>query len=113
MHCQNNSDIEHHANIEDLVVKEFTFNHDGSLYYVGMNVQLIGSLNQFKFAVLKFNLTSKQRIELHLDRGRLFYAKNRMFGLNESNYYQFEPKVVKLASVAYPPVVKSNPTFTP
>jgi hypothetical protein len=70
-----------------------------------------GILNQIGYTVLEFNRKSKQGFELHLDRGRLFYNKNGLFGVNESSSYQFDPEVIKLAAVTYPPPIKSNPAF--
>jgi hypothetical protein len=80
------------------------------MYFVSVENQFTGSLNQFKFAVLEFNQTLKQRIELRLISGRLFYTKNGMFGLSESSCYQFRSEIVKLVPAAIP-VVKLNPSF--
>jgi hypothetical protein len=110
MFHQYNLHVNCHSKMDDLVVKEFTCNHRGNLYYVRIENQFTGLLNQFKFAVLGLIQTSKQRIELHLNREKIFYTKSGMFRVSVSSCYQFEPEFVKLASAAYPSggQIKSN-----
>jgi hypothetical protein len=82
VHQYRSLDFKNHVNINDLRVKEFTFNHGGNLFYVKMENQITRSLNPFQYAVLIFSQTPKQNLELHLNRGRHFSAKSGVFGLN-------------------------------
>jgi hypothetical protein len=114
VHRYSDFDIEkHHVIPKGTVVREIIFQYDGKMYYVKIENQISGSLNEFSYDVLEFNQTLKQSIELRLHRSRLFYSKRGVFGFNYSSEYQFEPEVIKLAPVTYPPVAKLNPTFTP
>jgi uncharacterized phage-like protein YoqJ len=81
--------------------------------YVGMRNVKRSVFNQIDYAVVEIRRTMKQEIELLLNRGRLFYTKSGLFGINISSSYQFGSEVFKLEPAAQPPVVKSNPSFTP
>jgi hypothetical protein len=59
-------------------------------------------LNQIDFAEIELKRTMKQEFELLLNRGRLFYTKSGLFGINISSRYQFGCKVFKLAPAAQP-----------
>jgi hypothetical protein len=99
---RSSSEFKFHVPTKDLEVNEFTFIHGESVYYVGMKMISKEILNQIGFKVLEFNRKSKQGFELHLNRGRLFYSKNGLFGVNESSSYQFDSRVIKLAAITYP-----------
>jgi hypothetical protein len=58
--------------------------------------------------VLELERTSKQRIELRLNRGRLFYTKS---GISESWKYQFGLEIIKLAPATYLPGGQTKSNF--
>jgi hypothetical protein len=108
----NNPETYYHVHSDGPREREFIFIHGKILYCVGMKQSKVGVFNQIGFAVVEVSQTSKQKIELSLNRGKLFYTKNGMFGINESSYYQFDPEIIKLAPATYSQMIKPNPTFS-
>jgi hypothetical protein len=91
-----------HVSSTGLEAREFSFIHEDSVFYVGMKSLKKGKLNQIDFAVIELKRTLKQEFELLLNRGRLFYTKSGLFGVNISSSYQFGCEVFKLAPAAQP-----------
>jgi hypothetical protein len=46
---QSNYDVIHHTNRDGLKPREFAFNHDEKMYYIRVENQLTGSVNQLNF----------------------------------------------------------------
>jgi hypothetical protein len=99
----NNLNNSFHDSSVGLVTREFSFVHENSIFYVGMRSLKKKLLNQIDYVVNELKRTMKREFELLLNRGRLFYTKCGMFGINVSNYYQFGCEVFKLAPAAQPP----------
>jgi hypothetical protein len=91
--------------------REFSFMHEDSIFYVGMRSLKRSMMNQIDYLVVELKRILKQDFELLLNRGRLFYTKSGLLGVNVSSSYQFDCEVFKLASAAQTPMVKSNPAF--
>jgi hypothetical protein len=108
---QNNPDDNSHVSSVDRDVKEVLFEREDKVFYIGMKQSVSGALNQFEYVVVEVDRTPKSIMELRLNRGKFFYTKNGMFGLNESSNFQIDPQVIKLALV-FNLGIKSNPTFT-
>jgi hypothetical protein len=107
-----NSNDYAHASSVGVETREFILMHEGNVMYVGMINVKRNVFNQIDYSVVELKRTLKQEFELLLNRGRLFYTKSGLFGINISSSYQFGREVFKLAPAAQPPVVKSNPSFT-
>jgi hypothetical protein len=97
-----NPEISSHARSGDPKVREFVFRHGEVLFYVGMKQSKVGVFNQIGFTMLEMDRTSKQEVEPRLNREKIFYNKNGMFGISESRCYQFDPEIIKMAPATYP-----------
>jgi hypothetical protein len=107
---RNNSNNYHHASSKGCKTKEFCFEHDGNSFYVGMKNVKFDSCSQIDYVICEFRRTKQQ--ELLLNRGRLIYTKNWLFGVNYSNSFQFDEVVSKFTSEAKSPGIKSIPLIT-
>jgi hypothetical protein len=97
---QNNSNSFAHAPTVGFEARDFCYNHEGSVFYVGMRNSKCSWYSQIDYAVLELKRTEKRELELLLNRGRLIYTKSGLFGVNYSNSYQFDDFLFKLTSAA-------------
>jgi hypothetical protein len=67
------------------------------------------SYSQIDYAIIEFRRTKQQ--ELLLNRGRLIYTKNALFGVNYSNSFQFDEVVSKFSSEAKSPGDQITSTY--
>jgi hypothetical protein len=98
----NNLNNSSHVSSVGFETREFSFTHENSVFFVGMRSLKQSYLNQIDFTIIELKQTLKQDFELLLNRGRLFYTKSGLFGINISNSYQFGCEVFKLAPTAQP-----------
>jgi hypothetical protein len=71
-----------------------------------------GQFSQFDHLTVEFSGTSKRGFTLNLNRGRTICTKSGMFGQSFSSTQQIGEELVKMATAAYTPVIKSIPLST-